>query len=639
MRGIGATGSLGGQRGASRGGSVGVWTASNEGRGPLYRLYIIASVADSTPAAVPRHVAMMIDGNRRWARQLGYESAAHGHRAGAAKMREFLEWCDDVGICVGLALPALDRQPRQADRAGARRPHRDHRRARRGALARPRLAGAARRPPDTAAARASRRVLARAEHRTATNTGLHVNLAVGYGGRRRDRRRVRSIIAAARRRGRIARGARREPHARADRRAPLHRRAARPRPRDPHVGRAAAERLPALAERALRVLLRRGARPRPARGRLPARDPRLRDTAIVDSAADDGVPSAKMIDGRRHHDVTDLDDFISGFDRGTRVPRLGRVRAALVRACATRRSRSTPSCWRGRYGSIDLVAEHDARGREAASRRDRLSDAEQIVLQPSTTYGLMHAMYGLAGGVLLSADEFPSLTIAAVARADALGSIVQWLEPEHGCVTPGLVRERSPTTRGAVAVSLVDFRTRLPCDLEGSARSSATACSSSTRSRASASSMPWEAADVVCSGGHKWVRAGRGTGLMVLSTRALERIAPVLSGFAGTEDDEPWGHVPPPAPVAQAYRGVEPRSARRGTVRDEPARDPGRRRPRDRRRRRRAREPRDLPRRRVRRRRRDVARRAGARRHRHARAAGRAGRRCSRRRCPTTGSR
>src|SRR5689334_23598456 len=43
---------------------------------------------------------MIIDGNRRWAKQLGYDSAAHGHRAGAAKMREFLEWCDELGIQV-----------------------------------------------------------------------------------------------------------------------------------------------------------------------------------------------------------------------------------------------------------------------------------------------------------------------------------------------------------------------------------------------------------------------------------------------------------------------------------------------------------------------------------------------------------
>ena len=43
---------------------------------------------------------MMIDGNRRWARQLGFDSAAEGHRAGAAKMREFLGWCDELGVRV-----------------------------------------------------------------------------------------------------------------------------------------------------------------------------------------------------------------------------------------------------------------------------------------------------------------------------------------------------------------------------------------------------------------------------------------------------------------------------------------------------------------------------------------------------------
>ena len=73
---------------------------TNEGRGPLYRLYINRLRRRLDPASVPRHLAMMIDGNRRWARQLGYDSAAHGHRAGAAKMKEFLRWCDDVGIRV-----------------------------------------------------------------------------------------------------------------------------------------------------------------------------------------------------------------------------------------------------------------------------------------------------------------------------------------------------------------------------------------------------------------------------------------------------------------------------------------------------------------------------------------------------------
>jgi len=74
--------------------------ASNEGRGPLYRLYINRLRRQIPPDAVPGHIAMMIDGNRRWARQLGYDSAAHGHRAGAAKMLEFLEWCDAIGVRV-----------------------------------------------------------------------------------------------------------------------------------------------------------------------------------------------------------------------------------------------------------------------------------------------------------------------------------------------------------------------------------------------------------------------------------------------------------------------------------------------------------------------------------------------------------
>ena len=73
---------------------------SNEGRGPLYRVYINRLRRSLDPDSVPKHVAMMIDGNRRWARQLGFDSPADGHRAGAAKMREILGWCDEVEVQV-----------------------------------------------------------------------------------------------------------------------------------------------------------------------------------------------------------------------------------------------------------------------------------------------------------------------------------------------------------------------------------------------------------------------------------------------------------------------------------------------------------------------------------------------------------
>ncbi|GAA1850366.1 isoprenyl transferase [Microbacterium koreense] len=168
--------------------------SSNAGRGPLYRLYISRLRRRIDRSAVPQHVAMMIDGNRRWARQLGYESAAHGHRAGAAKMREFLEWCDDIGVkVVSLYLLSNDnllkRDSRElddlveiiADLVEGLSRERDWRVQHVG-----RMEGL---PDDLAG------VLKDAEERTRGNTGLHVNLAVGYGGRGEIVDAVRSIIA------------------------------------------------------------------------------------------------------------------------------------------------------------------------------------------------------------------------------------------------------------------------------------------------------------------------------------------------------------------------------------------------------------------------------------------------------------
>lgn len=168
---------------------------SNEGRGPLYRVYINRLRRSLDPDSVPKHVAMMIDGNRRWARQLGFDSPADGHRAGAAKMREFLEWCDEVGVqVVSLYLLSNDnvtkRDSREiadlieiiAELADELSRYRDWKVQHVGSTA-----GL----PDGLGA-----VLDAAQERTKHNPGMHVNLAVGYGGRREIVDAVRSIIVA-----------------------------------------------------------------------------------------------------------------------------------------------------------------------------------------------------------------------------------------------------------------------------------------------------------------------------------------------------------------------------------------------------------------------------------------------------------
>ncbi len=67
-------------------------------RNPIYALYQREIRKQLSPETVPRHIAMILDGNRRWAKQLGLETAAHGHRAGADKIGEFLVWCDDLDV-------------------------------------------------------------------------------------------------------------------------------------------------------------------------------------------------------------------------------------------------------------------------------------------------------------------------------------------------------------------------------------------------------------------------------------------------------------------------------------------------------------------------------------------------------------
>lgn len=63
----------------------------------LYSLYDRRLRAQLEGAPIPRHVGVILDGNRRWARATG-TTASHGHRAGAGKIGEFLEWAEEAGV-------------------------------------------------------------------------------------------------------------------------------------------------------------------------------------------------------------------------------------------------------------------------------------------------------------------------------------------------------------------------------------------------------------------------------------------------------------------------------------------------------------------------------------------------------------
>lgn len=67
-------------------------------RNLLYRLYEGGLERGLASADLPKHVAVMLDGNRRWAERRPGAKASAGHAAGANKIFEFLQWCDEIGI-------------------------------------------------------------------------------------------------------------------------------------------------------------------------------------------------------------------------------------------------------------------------------------------------------------------------------------------------------------------------------------------------------------------------------------------------------------------------------------------------------------------------------------------------------------
>lgn len=157
----------------------------------LYGLYErrLAKMLDG--ARLPQHVGVMLDGNRRWARSAGLE-AAEGHQAGADRIADFLTWCEEAGIERATLWMLSTDNLRRGEReitdlleiiavtveklAHTRRWHLQ-------------LVGDMSLLPEATAER-----LHAAEEHTADVEGLHVNIAVGYGGRHEIAGAVRSLI-------------------------------------------------------------------------------------------------------------------------------------------------------------------------------------------------------------------------------------------------------------------------------------------------------------------------------------------------------------------------------------------------------------------------------------------------------------
>ncbi|GAA1961548.1 polyprenyl diphosphate synthase [Kitasatospora viridis] len=65
---------------------------------PLHALYTRWLRRELRGAQLPRHVGLIMDGNRRWARQRGLANPSIGHRVGGEHVAEVLSWCEALGI-------------------------------------------------------------------------------------------------------------------------------------------------------------------------------------------------------------------------------------------------------------------------------------------------------------------------------------------------------------------------------------------------------------------------------------------------------------------------------------------------------------------------------------------------------------
>ncbi len=157
----------------------------------IYGAYERRLLRQIPPARRPRHVGVILDGNRRWATSQGSASDV-GHRAGAAKIVEFLGWCEEADVeVVTLWLLSTDNLTRPEAELHALQAIIEETVTGLAETGRWRIhpVGALDLLPDRTA-----RLLKQAAESTVDTDGILVNVAVGYGGRREVVDAVRSLL-------------------------------------------------------------------------------------------------------------------------------------------------------------------------------------------------------------------------------------------------------------------------------------------------------------------------------------------------------------------------------------------------------------------------------------------------------------
>src|ERR1700728_5177243 len=161
-----------------------------------YRLYARKLLRELAGAPLPGHVGLIMDGNRRWARQMGLASPSLGHKYGAEHVEDVLRWCDraDIKHVTVFVCSAENLQKRgDAEIAFLMKLIEDVLAAR---LSRPEatrqvhIAGTLDVLPDTTARALKEAVEATRERAT----GAHVTLAIGYGGRQEGLDAIRALL-------------------------------------------------------------------------------------------------------------------------------------------------------------------------------------------------------------------------------------------------------------------------------------------------------------------------------------------------------------------------------------------------------------------------------------------------------------